>query len=143
MCLLLITMVRTKVRCRSLLFVVAFLFADFGIFLNLFYQACFFYQQKREKHRIVCEELVRAIASEGIFSPKKAQSLSRYDGYWSRVCRRYFNTDQNSLNQVKSIYDFWRRNKGGIQEKFRQRNTTQQAEVTFFPFIDFISNLNI
>ena len=37
------------------------------------------FQQKREKNRIVCEELVQAIASESNFSPKKAQS--RDDGY--------------------------------------------------------------
>lgn len=99
------------------------------------------FTQKRQKHIIDCDELVRVIASESNCSPKKAQSLSRSDGFWNRVSRRYFNTDHTSLARTKSIYDFWRRNRAGIQEKFRKQKSARQQEVVLFllPFLfDFV-----
>lgn len=89
-------------------------------FSNYFVVGC----STRQKHAVVCEQFVAALTTEGNVSPKKAESLTSFDGFWNRVCRRYFDIMKPSVNQVKSLYDFWRRDRGKIfPENFDDNET--------------------
>ena len=116
-------MVRYKARIQfTVIIALPFIFlplTSLWIPSELFF---FLFHQRREKRVILCNDLIlKAIALESnVSAHKKAESLSRRDGFWNSVCRRY-NIGKADLNQTKSIYDFWRRNKQGIQEKFRMQ----------------------